>query len=272
MDEIFAEGPVSDAEKKALADIKAVQEQTLPLIDQVIELKRAGNNFAATDVLNDGQAGVRRVAPGDQRPDRPRGVDEPGRHGIGPRDRRPVRALHVDPRPGRRADRVRGRLADDAQHHPTPGQGREGARRGGRGRPDPAHRDPGERRGQRHGPVDEHRPRVDEWRDGRDRLQRRAARHGERARRAGVGRHRDGRRGVLRAGRARRGRRRRGVAQRADGLRRLGGDGRVDPRDRRLGQRRREGGRAGGRRSWRPRTSRSRSWVPRARRSATWSR
>ncbi|MFC5494037.1 methyl-accepting chemotaxis protein [Nocardioides caricicola] len=53
MDELFADGPVSAEEKRALADIKAVQAETLPLIDQVIDLKREGNSFAAMDLLDD---------------------------------------------------------------------------------------------------------------------------------------------------------------------------------------------------------------------------
>ncbi|WP_243056720.1 methyl-accepting chemotaxis protein [Nocardioides sp. SR21] len=53
MDELFADGPVSAAEQQALADIKAVQAETMPMIEQIVELKREGNSFAAMDVLND---------------------------------------------------------------------------------------------------------------------------------------------------------------------------------------------------------------------------
>ena len=53
MDELFADGPVSAEEKQALDDIKAQQALTQPLIEQIIELKREGNSFAAMDVLNE---------------------------------------------------------------------------------------------------------------------------------------------------------------------------------------------------------------------------
>ena len=52
MDEIFADDSlVSDREKAALADINAVQERTLPLITQVIDLREAGDEAGALRVL-----------------------------------------------------------------------------------------------------------------------------------------------------------------------------------------------------------------------------
>jgi methyl-accepting chemotaxis protein len=52
MDKIFADGSAeSAAEEKALADIKAVQEQALPLVQQVVELARSGDTAGAQALL-----------------------------------------------------------------------------------------------------------------------------------------------------------------------------------------------------------------------------
>ncbi|GIF01953.1 methyl-accepting chemotaxis protein [Paractinoplanes rishiriensis] len=52
MKAIFADpANTSDAEKAAFAEINRVQEETLPLIDEVIELRRAGDNDQALRVL-----------------------------------------------------------------------------------------------------------------------------------------------------------------------------------------------------------------------------
>ncbi|MEV6302042.1 methyl-accepting chemotaxis protein [Actinoplanes sp. NPDC051861] len=53
MNEIFGDpSKVHDAEKAALADINKVQAQTLPLIEQITELREAGKIKQATEVLN----------------------------------------------------------------------------------------------------------------------------------------------------------------------------------------------------------------------------
>jgi methyl-accepting chemotaxis protein len=51
MDALFAQGNVDEAERRALADIKAVEARTLPLSQQVIELRRAGRNEDAIQLL-----------------------------------------------------------------------------------------------------------------------------------------------------------------------------------------------------------------------------
>ncbi|MEU4560965.1 methyl-accepting chemotaxis protein [Actinoplanes sp. NPDC023936] len=54
MNEIFTdESKVNDAEKAALAEINAVQETTLPLIDEIIALKRAGSQSQAVTLLGE---------------------------------------------------------------------------------------------------------------------------------------------------------------------------------------------------------------------------
>ena len=51
MDEIFAAGQVDDTEIRALADIKKVEAETLPLTQKVIELRRAGQVEEAVALL-----------------------------------------------------------------------------------------------------------------------------------------------------------------------------------------------------------------------------
>jgi methyl-accepting chemotaxis protein len=52
MDDLFAvEGNVNEDEVAALAEIKRIEAETLPLIDRVVELERTGQRAAALDVL-----------------------------------------------------------------------------------------------------------------------------------------------------------------------------------------------------------------------------
>ncbi|MCA2211773.1 methyl-accepting chemotaxis protein [Jidongwangia harbinensis] len=52
MDEIFADGSkADDKERAALADIKSVQATTLPMIDQIVSRRQAGDNAGALTVL-----------------------------------------------------------------------------------------------------------------------------------------------------------------------------------------------------------------------------
>jgi methyl-accepting chemotaxis protein len=53
MDDIFTSSDVSGAEQDALADIKAVQDSTLPLIQQVVDLRAAGKDTEALKVLTE---------------------------------------------------------------------------------------------------------------------------------------------------------------------------------------------------------------------------
>ena len=79
----------SPDEVDAYAAIQGIEGETLPLVDEVIALRAAGDNAAAAQLL------MTDVAPlfsdwlaVDQRADRPRGGQEPGRGRRGPRDRR----------------------------------------------------------------------------------------------------------------------------------------------------------------------------------------